>query len=212
MPGSNHYKETPAQKAKGRIRERMRRRQTEPKVAKNAGPPPAARRKGAMNSVASRKADKEAGLPSVQEKTRKKAVLLSEAYKVILASTYPREMVTERIRPLVDLYAGPDQDITYAEHIGLMLSFIAGRGDVQAAREIRSTIEGEKVQFMTWQTEVINALKEGRLKPAEVIDEIGLEDAKQLLLAAGIAMVEERVPATRVVDSMVVSSEVMGGQ
>lgn len=73
---------------------------------------------------------------------RKKSVLLSQAYVAVLETKYPRSQVTARINDLVQEFAG-DGDITYAEHIAIMMAFMSGRGDIVAAKEIRAATEGD---------------------------------------------------------------------
>lgn len=47
-----------------------------------------------------------------------------------------------------------------------------------------------KVTLNVWQDELVKAVKEGRLKPEDVVRELGLEDARSILIAAGAAIPE----------------------
>ncbi len=80
------------------------------------------------------------------------------------------------------------QGITNAEAVALAMGLQAMKGDVGAAREIRSATEGDKLKLMTWQSEVAEAVKEGRLKPEDVVKELGIDGARDILVAAGAAI------------------------
>lgn len=119
-----------------------------------------------------------------------RAKTLGTSYKQILESRYPSERLTEQELELVAAYTGhPDTPITYAEMIGLTLATIASMGDVRSATELRTATEGSRVNLATWQTEIIDALKNGNLSPEDLIRELGADDARAILIAAGIPIV-----------------------
>jgi len=69
---------------------------------------------------------------------------------------------------------------------------VASSHDPKAASDRRVFLEmtgdykpKSTVQMQSWQDEVVALLKEGQLTAQEVIDELGLDDARQLLIAAG---------------------------
>ena len=83
------------------------------------------------------------------------------------------------------------QQRTNAEIIADKLrEVIVQKGDVGAAREIRSATEGDKLILATWQTEMVDALKQGQITAHDVIAELGREQAIPLLIAAGQAVPE----------------------
>ena len=57
-------------------------------------------------------------------------------------------------------------------------------GNPAAAKEIRQAMEGDRIR--TWQDDVIQALKEGRIKTEDIIRELGDEIAKPIIASAGI--------------------------
>jgi len=59
-------------------------------------------------------------------------------------------------------------------------------GDVAAAREMRQATEGDRLALTSWQSEIVDALKQQLLTAAEVVTQLGLEQATPLLLAAGL--------------------------
>jgi hypothetical protein len=83
-----------------------------------------------------------------------------------------------------------DSGITNAEAVAIAMGRQALQGDVQAAREIRSATEGDKIKLLTWQNELAELLKEGKLTPADLIAELGIDDARSILVAAGQAIPE----------------------
>ena len=116
--------------------------------------------------------------------------VISDAYKSVMQATYPIELVTDDERRRIELYTqNAQQDITYAEKIALAVSAIAAEGDVSAAREIRTTLEGDKLALQTWQQEVVDALRRKEVTPQQVIDQLGFEDAETILIAAGVVVV-----------------------
>lgn len=58
------------------------------------------------------------------------------------------------------------------------------KGNPAATKEIRQALEGDRIR--TWQDDVIQALKEGKIKPEDIIRELGDEVAKPIIVAAGI--------------------------
>ncbi len=69
---------------------------------------------------------------------------------------------------------------------------VASSHDPKAASDRRVFLEmtgdykpKSTVQMQSWQDEVVALLKDGQLTAQEVIDELGLDDARQLLIAAG---------------------------
>lgn len=62
------------------------------------------------------------------------------------------------------------------------------KGDVSAAREIRSSTEGDTVKLKTWQSEFVDALKAGNLSAQEVIDAVGIDEGRNIIIAAGLAV------------------------
>ena len=77
------------------------------------------------------------------------------------------------------------EGMTNAEAVALAMGVQAIKGDVSAAREIRAATEGDKITLATWQTEIIEALKVGKLTAQQVLDELGMDDARAILVAAG---------------------------
>lgn len=99
--------------------------------------------------------------------------LLGEAYKAKLARVVPDD----------------PEGRTYAEVMADAIALQVIKGDVAAAREIRSATEGEKVVFgEAWKQEVIELLKAGQISTQDVIEAIGLDDARSLIIAAGAAI------------------------
>lgn len=79
--------------------------------------------------------------------------------------------------------------MTNAEAVASAMGLQALRGDVGAAREIRAATEGDKVVFEdAWKREVIELLKAGRISPQDVIEALGIDDARSILIAAGAAV------------------------
>lgn len=118
--------------------------------------------------------------------------IVGDAYKSVLQSTYPIKFMTDDERERVIEYTGNElQDITYAEQIALSVSTAAALGDVQAAREIRQTTEGDKLALQTWQIEIVDMLRRREVTPQQVIDQFGFEDAEPILVAAGVVVVSE---------------------
>ena len=78
---------------------------------------------------------------------------------------------------------------TNAELIANAALVAALGGDVSAMREIRSATEGEKITLNSWQSEIVDALKKGHLTPQQVIDEIGIDDARPILIATGTVII-----------------------
>jgi hypothetical protein len=58
--------------------------------------------------------------------------------------------------------------------------------DTTAAKELRQATEGDTLK--TWQSEIIDALKNGNLTPEQVVKELGIDDARSILIAAGAAI------------------------
>ena len=81
------------------------------------------------------------------------------------------------------------QKRTNAELIANAALVAALGGDVSAMREIRAATEGEKITLTSWQSEIVDALKKGNLTPQQVIDEIGIDDARAILVAAGTVVI-----------------------
>ncbi len=52
----------------------------------------------------------------------------------------------------------------------------------------------ERIKLETWQSEIVELLKSGRISAEEVIQELGFDDARQLLIAAGTP-IPARAPA-----------------
>ena len=77
------------------------------------------------------------------------------------------------------------EGITNAEAVAIAMGLQAIKGEVGAAREIRSATEGDRVKLETWQTELIELVKTGKLSPEDVVKELGLDDARAILIAAG---------------------------
>lgn len=95
--------------------------------------------------------------------------LLGESYKAMLAKVNENDPLGR----------------TNAEIIADALKLEAFKGDVGAAREIRSATEGDKLTLATWQTELVDALKAGKLTAEDVISELGREQGIPILVAAG---------------------------
>jgi hypothetical protein len=74
--------------------------------------------------------------------------------------------------------------VTNAMFIASSLGSRAVIGDTNAAREIRMATEGTTIN--TWQGEIVGLLKDGKVTPQEVVEELG-DDATELLVAAGIS-------------------------
>ncbi len=85
------------------------------------------------------------------------------------------------------------EGMTNAEAVAMAIGVKSMQGDVSAARELRAATEGEQVRLLTWQTEIVELLKAGALTPADVVEELGLDDARTILIAAGAAL-PARVP------------------
>lgn len=99
--------------------------------------------------------------------------LLGEAYKAKLARVVP----------------GDSEGRTYAEVMADAVSLEVIRGNVQAAKEIRSATEGDRVVFEdAWKSEIVEHLKAGHISPQDVIEAIGLDDARSLIITAGAAI------------------------
>lgn len=98
--------------------------------------------------------------------------LLSEAYKNWLAET-------------PEGHGGK----TNAELIAAALGGEAIDGGVYAARELRSATEGDKLSLATWQTELVQAIKEGKITAQMVVDELGIEDARPIIIASGALVI-----------------------
>lgn len=62
------------------------------------------------------------------------------------------------------------------------------QADTNAAKELRQATEGDTFKFSTWQNELIDALKSGNLTPEQVVKELGIDDARAILVAAGAAV------------------------
>jgi hypothetical protein len=60
----------------------------------------------------------------------------------------------------------------------------SAKGNPAAAKEVRQALEGDRIR--TWQDDVIQALKEGKINPEDIIRELGDEIAKPIITAAGI--------------------------
>lgn len=99
--------------------------------------------------------------------------VLSEAYRAKLARIVPDD----------------PEGRTYAEVMADSIALEVIKGDVAAAREIRSATEGDKVVFEdAWKREVIELLKAGRISPQDVIEALGIDDARSIIIAAGAAI------------------------
>lgn len=123
--------------------------------------------------------------PHINARGRPKAI--GASYTAVLESLYPMHLLTPEQLERVQQYTGNvEAVITYAEAIALSVVTIATLGDVSAAREIRTATEGNKIIFATWQTDIIDALKQKMLSADEVIDRLGFEQAQPILIAAGI--------------------------
>lgn len=96
--------------------------------------------------------------------------LLSEAYAQLMKEECPLDV----------------EKRTWGEVVAEGMLKAARTGNPAAAKEIRQAIEGDKVKSLGWQDDVIQALKDGKLKPEDVIRELGSEVARPLILAAGI--------------------------
>ena len=99
--------------------------------------------------------------------------LLGESYKAMLARVNEKDADKR----------------TNAELIANAALVAALGGDVSAMREIRAATEGEKITLTSWQSEIVDALKKGNLTPQQVIDEIGIDDARAILVAAGTVVI-----------------------
>lgn len=88
------------------------------------------------------------------------------------------------------LMAEDANGVTNASKIAINLGFRAAVGDVQSAKEIRSATEGDKLTLATWQTELVDAIKQGKLTAEDVIRELGREQGIPLIVAAGQAVPE----------------------
>lgn len=84
----------------------------------------------------------------------------------------------------------PDRE-TNATLVARAIGLAALQGDVSAAKEIRAATEGEKITLATWQTEIVDALERGALTAQQVIDELGMDDARAILIAAGQIVVSQ---------------------
>jgi len=122
-------------------------------------------------SLANLKPPWRAGDPSPNPSGRPK--LLGDSYKAMLARINETD----------------PQKRTNAELIANAALVAALGGDVSAMREIRSATEGEKITLTSWQSEIVDALKKGNLTPQQVIDEIGIDDARAILVAAGTVVI-----------------------
>ena len=122
-------------------------------------------------SLANLKPPWRAGDPSPNPSGRPK--LLGDSYKAMLARVNEQD---------------PEKR-TNAELIANAALVAALGGDVSAMREIRAATEGEKITLTSWQSEIVDALKKGNLTPQQVIDEIGIDDARAILVAAGTVVI-----------------------
>lgn len=105
--------------------------------------------------------------------------LLGESYTAMLARVNERD----------------PQGRTNAELLAEAAKVEGLKGNVAALREIRSATEGDTIHLATWQNEIIAALKAGKLSAAKVIEELGIDDARTILIAAG-QIIPESKPGT----------------
>jgi len=113
--------------------------------------------------------------------------LLSGAYKAWLASAPPPDMA-DRLEAKFGF-----RPATNAEMYAMTIGAEVVKGNVAAAREIRSATEGERIR--TWRDDVIDLLREGHVKPDDVRSELGNDLAEELIAAAGIRGSENREAA-----------------
>lgn len=74
--------------------------------------------------------------------------LIGEANRKVLASAFPSEMISQEFKKIVANYTGdPEAAITYAERIAISQAMKAASGDTNAAREMRSATEGNKMEL-----------------------------------------------------------------
>ena len=107
--------------------------------------------------------------------------LLSSAYKDMLGELVPDDVLTDEEK---------GKGIIYAELIARTQGQQAIEGSVQAAREIRSATEGERIR--TWRDDILDLIRSGALTQQEVIDELGEEVATELIIAGRLLVDEGR--------------------
>ena len=74
--------------------------------------------------------------------------LIGEANRKVLASVFPQDRISDEMKKLVAAYTGdPDLPITYAERIAIGQALKAAGGDTNAAREMRSATEANKIEL-----------------------------------------------------------------
>lgn len=112
----------------------------------------------------------QSGNPTGRPKT------LGDAYKRVLDLPVP----------------GDPEGRTFAQLGAEAIAYSMLSGFVPAAKEIRQAVEGDKV--VTWQDEIIELIKAGRLTPEQVRKELG-QDAEPILRAAGVAAEGGSAPA-----------------
>ena len=116
--------------------------------------------------------------PRINRSGRIGATLMSAAYKAWLA----------------EVNANDRQGRTNAEIGAAAMGVEMFRGNVQAAREIRSATEGDEIRVSTWRDTVIGLLKDGRITAQAVSEELGDDVAIELIVAAGIPAGESGRP------------------
>lgn len=117
--------------------------------------------------------------------------VLSDAYKRVLASIFPPDMISPEFMRLVEKYAGEGNEISYAERIALGQAMKAAGGDTHAAREVRESTEGLKVR--TWRDEVIDLLRAGTITPDQLKTELDNDElTHELIIAAGVGGITAR--------------------
>lgn len=78
----------------------------------------------------------------------------------------------------------PETGLTNAQALARAAGKQALKGDVSAAREIRSATEGERIR--TWRDEIIDALRDDLITPEQVTHALGDELAGEIFIAAGL--------------------------
>lgn len=120
---------------------------------------------------------------------------LRRAYAQVLAMSAPASLTSkdetaEAVAnylsqlPRADGEGDAERPVTYAELIAINAAQAAAQGDADARREIRQTTEAQRVQSQEVE-DIVEALKDGTLTPADAIEVLGVDNARRLLILAG---------------------------
>jgi hypothetical protein len=86
-------------------------------------------------------------------------------------------------KKLAEIYA---DGRSYAEMLADAIITEVLKGDVSAAREVRSATEGERIQIDTWETRIVQAIKAGEVDYGSVVEEFGSALAVELYRKANV--------------------------